>query len=594
MKQTLLGLGGLALVALVAAGCKNGNGKGMPDMSNSHEQVGCANAMDCDDGLKCHTWKCNTVTHMCDYKENPCPSDDCNMGKCDEAHGAVCGTVPTNEGGACMTMMGMAGSCTSGTCEPLPTCYTLDPFGDGPSLYCDSGSLAWAEDSNDPAHSSSTPTNNINGYSCAPNEGAPELAYKLSLPSGGDTDVTVSLVAIADPESDAGVVDKDLDLIILEGSCDAMAKCMNPALPGGGFQGITSGTAKERVSFHADASKVYYIVVDGKDAGQMTKYHVQVDACGACQPTPATTLACNMSMAISGDTSLGKSGLTTYMCGPGTTTTTVTAAGNEQSFFFRTEANADQTVRATITNGSQPFTALALPTNFNGACDPTKCLASVNSTGAPGSASATLSFIASLDFGGAQSYWVVVDTPGTANTTFGMTFDCLPYCNSAYSFDCGSTRNVPSGTNNGGDGSTNLTSKWGPGATGCSGRSDLTGPEYAVAFQTPAITTTKTYRFELDAQTSGQDLTLVILDAGKGSTASSCGPGLACATTTPILNGGASTGTYTTNSATGKTATVDLTTDANHNYWLVVDGPNGAVSDFALTVAGATAAALCP
>jgi hypothetical protein len=163
---------------------------------------------------------------------------------------------------------------------------------------------------------------------------------------------------------------------------------MNPALSGGGYQGITSGTGKERVTFHADASKIYYAVVDGKDMNQLSWFHVEVEACGACQPTASTTLSCNMSMAISGDTPIGKSALTTYMCGPGTPPATVAAAGNEQAFLFHTEADADQQVRATITNGSQPFTALALPVGTDGACDPTRCLASVNSSGAPGSATA--------------------------------------------------------------------------------------------------------------------------------------------------------------------------------------------------------------
>jgi hypothetical protein len=179
----------MVLVALLAAGCKN-NRNAMPDMSNGHELVGCTTAMDCDDGLRCHTWKCNSVTRTCGYKDN-CLSDACNIGKCDEAHNTTCGVVPTNEGGSCRTIMGTAGSGTSGTCEPLPTCFDPSMLLDGASLYCDSGSLAWEEASTDPADSIQLPTNNVSSYSCAPTEGAPEVAYQLGLPAGSDTDVTV-------------------------------------------------------------------------------------------------------------------------------------------------------------------------------------------------------------------------------------------------------------------------------------------------------------------------------------------------------------------------------------------------------------------
>ena len=67
-------------------------------------------------------------------------------------------------------------------------------------------------------------------------------------------------------------------------------------------------TGSESVTFHAMAGHTYFVVVDGK-AGAMANYHVEIAACGACQPTPSTTLACNSSMPLSGDTSHGKPAL---------------------------------------------------------------------------------------------------------------------------------------------------------------------------------------------------------------------------------------------------------------------------------------------
>jgi hypothetical protein len=187
---------------------------------------------------------------------------------------------------------------------------------------------------------------------------------------------------------------------------------------------------------------------------------------------------------------------------------------------------------------------------------------------------------------------VVVDTPSATNATFGMQFDCQPYCNDAYDFDCSATRSVPAGTSNDGTGSSSLTAKWGPTAgAGCGGLTNLAGSEYVIGFTTPNITSTRTFRFELAAQTPGKELSMIILDGGTGATPT-CAPTLPCANVTPSTTDNG-TGNYTTNA--GKIVTLDLTTSsANHHYWVVVDAQAGVSSTFALTVAGTTSGALCP
>ncbi len=94
----------------------------------------------------------------------------------------------------------------------------------------------------------------------------------------------------------------DLDLIVLDGACTGSAACMN-SKSGSVYQGITAGTSlAETVTFHASASGTYYIVVDGKDASQISNFQLEVEACGACQPSAATTLSCNMTMPINAST----------------------------------------------------------------------------------------------------------------------------------------------------------------------------------------------------------------------------------------------------------------------------------------------------
>jgi hypothetical protein len=586
IKQAIFGLGALALVGCGSHPIMNGAQDLAPShpVDDGHVQTGCFMDSDCDDGMKCHTFSCNLNTHMCNYQDKSCQGGDpCNNSACDPGSGQ-CVNTAANDGAPCTASTGDPGTCAAGNCTPTPNCYGVNQF---LTIYCDSGSLRYDDNTNDPSVSFDT-TNVLSTYACATNESASEVAYQFSAPTTGP--VTVRLKVTPDPASPdmAGTPDADLDLIILDGSCTAAAACANPTLPGGGYQGITAGTGTETVTFNANSGTTYYIVVDGKN-GATANYHLEIESCGVCSPTPSTRIGCGMSIP-SGDTTKGMSALSSYMCTSGATTQNLSLPGNEQAFEFATVAPVSENVTATVTGASGPVTLLALPVDFNGQCDATSCVGSQASTA--GSASLTFSATPSDSITPAY-YWLVVDTSTAgANATFGLSLDCAPYCSQNDNLDC--TTKTSSNNNSAG---ISAVSNWGPGGAPCNGAVNLSGPEYVYLFSKPATTGIPTYRFTLASITSGKHLGLVILDAG-ATLPTTCDPSLACASATPQTVAAtattlASTGTIvaagpgTTDGGTmGETAVVDLASSglAAHYYWVVVDGVGGDVGDFALSI----------
>lgn len=584
---------GFALVGSLATGCGdsgNGNDDGGHGLGDGHVQAGCNVDPDCDDGNPCHMGKCNIVTHMCMFNDKQCPPmDDCNTGMCDPSSGD-CNQVAANEGGTCTTQQGTAGSCISGFCQPVPSCW--DPQNSFGQLQCSNDFFSADSNSNDSLGFGST--NAITAYgNCATGEVAPEIAYQFN---GGAADqvVTVHLALDASQQPDGGA-DPDLDLIVIEGpNCVTASPCANPARGGGGFQGITAGTSDETVTFTAKAGMPYYIVVDGKGSGN---YKIEMQACGKCQPTPTTTLSCNMSMSISGNTSSGASQLASYTCPNtgGTGTTMLAGAGKEQVFFYESLAPVKQKVKATLTGASADLTLAAVPLSTVNECNPAACVAGATTTGTSPNKTASISFDAQPnDTFSPARYFVVVDGQTAApDTTYGLQFSCMPYCANDNSLAC--TNGTAAANSNNGTGTGNTVSAWGPMGAACGGMTNLSGHEYVYLF-TKQVTTGTSIRFTLAAVTANKHLGLVILDAGTmGSPA--CDPSSTCATTAPVTIAGGggtlpSTGTYVAQGPTtmggtdAKTAVVDLTVpQALHYYWVVVDGVNGDASDFAIAAA---------
>jgi hypothetical protein len=584
MKRFALGLFAIGLVLGVSvAGCKKTDNGGMQmGLPDGFVSTTCSTVDDCAP-TACQTAKCNPVTHMCQYSDKTCDAEsDCTMGMCDESSGGSCVQQPANDNMPCTTMDGSAGSCLSGTCTAVPSCYDTSGFG-GSLAFCGPPDLSLTKDNNDPMMFGSAV---VGSYPCAPTETGPEIAYLLdSDPTAGDEDITVSLRPVNADGTPASADDKDLDLIVLEDSCTATATCMNPTLSGGGYQGITAGTAKERVSFHATAGKSYYIVVDGKDMNQFRDYVVEVEACGRCQPADTTRLDCNVSTPLSGDTSKGAAQISDYKVGAAMTA--VSAPGKEQAFYLRTADNAVRNATASIIAPSNDYRMILTATTGYGQCDVNNAIAS---QAGPAAQSITWKIDPGTD--SFARYWVIVDTPTMTDTTFGLQLSCAPYCLAPYTLSCNGATDVTtvSGTTVPPKG-VSQSSQYGSGAgSPCNGMTGLTGPEVAVEFA-PNITGTKTYQLELQAKTTGKDLTMVLMDAGTGANPA-CDPTGSCLTLAANNPGGA-TGTLTTDITNNKTAAATFTAATDHVYFILIDGTDASGGDFKLNIAGTQTGAHC-
>ena len=570
------------------AGCKDGkpqnDGGSLPDgfVSNT-----CTTVMDCSP-TACQTAKCNPITKVCEYKDKSCSADsECTKGVCDPttADGA-CTQQPANDNADCTTMDGAAGKCLSGTCSPVPSCAPGGVFSVS-DAECDSAGLSVKQDTNAPmSFGGGMPV--VNAYPCAATENGPEIAFALNHDStAGDEDITVSIRPVEANGAPALADDKDLDLIVLEDQCTGTATCMNPSDGNGGYKGVTAGTARERVTFKAVAGHDYYFVVDGKDMNQVKDFIIEVEACGRCQPTEGTRLDCNMTMPIMTSTAAGAAQLTDYKCG--TMMTAVAAAGKEIPFYFRTNDDAVRNVTASLTGATADYKILALPTTLWGQCDPNKCVDTVSGTTAQNK---SLTFKVDPNGGDFARYWVVVDTPGTTDASFGLQLTCAPYClSTADSLSCTSAGEVKKVTGTT-IGAPKLVDHWGPGA-GCDGLTGLTGPERAVQFKFDAVGGAN-YELRLSSKTAGVNLSMTLLDGG-ATMGPACDPTLTCRANL-VQPGPTFSGTRV---AGAKPAAIRFSAQqdpggAYHSYFVVVDSVGGTGGDFDLQAIGLDPGSNCP
>ena len=586
----------LAFLAMVAAagvtGCGGSSGNVNPDggggLPDGFISTTCTSVSDCSPTM-CQTAKCNPVTKQCEYKDKTCTNDsECTVGVCDPGTGE-CGQQPGPDGTMCSTTGNSpeAGTCNSGTCTPVPSCYDSNSF---TSVSCDSSQYSVETDDNTPG-SFGKGKAVVGSYACAPNEAGPEIGYRISRDfDNPEEDVTVSLRLVdAAGKAIADQTVVDLDLIILEDSCIQAATCMNPAATTG-FVGVTAGTSKESVTFHAAAGKTYYAVIDGKDMNQVHKFAVEVEACGRCQPTATTRVDCNTSMPITTNTSAGAAKLTDYMCGADGAKTTVPAVGNEVPFLLKTTDSAPRKVTATITGAADGVKLLNMPQNYYGHCLPADC--DQVATAAGGTASISFSADPGTSFNGDpfQRYFIIVDAPTTTDSAFGLAVSCAPYCLQADNYlSCGGNaadevKKITSTT----VGSPTKVTAWGPGA-GCDGLTGLAGPEQGVLFK-PDVATAKTYQVELTSKTAGVTLSMTVLNAGTDA-APSCDPTLACTSNTVVTSAGVYSGSRTT---TALPAALQFVAQPNHNYYIAVDSAAGTGGAYDMRVTGITTGAGCP
>lgn len=584
----------MAFVLMVAAGAMSGCGgdsgstpkpDGGASLADGFISTNCTSVADCSPTM-CQSAKCNAATKQCQYTEKTCPSDpnnsECTVGMCNSTDGS-CGTVPGPDGTACTTSGStpVAGTCSTGTCTPVPSCYSANSFN---SVNCSNSDYSVMQ-GDTTAGTFGSAAAIVAAYACAPNEAGAEIGYLLyGNSTTADEDVTIALYLVdVDGKRISDQTTVDLDLIILEDSCVGSAVCMNPAATTG-FTGVTAGTSAERVTFHAKAGKSYYAVVDGKDTNQAHTFALEVEACGRCQPTAGTRIDCNTTMVVNTNTSAGAAILTDYMCGPDGTKTAVSAAGKEVPFYFKTTDTVARKVTATVTGATDGVKILEIPQSYNGECLAADCVASATVAGG----TASLSFSADPSFYLFERYWLLVDSPTTADSAFGLGVSCAPFCQAATSYlACGGnseTKKVTSST----VGAPKNVMAWGPGA-GCDGFTNLAGPEMAVLF-TPDVVTTGSYTISLTSNTAGVNLTMTLLDVGTG-TDTSCDPTLACRTNSVVSTAGYS-GTRTTTGSTVPAA-ITFTAVHGHNYYIVVDSVGTTGGDFDLRATGNSAGLGC-
>jgi hypothetical protein len=134
---------------------------------------------------------------------------------------------------------------------PAPTCANASH-----SLSCTLSSRSLSDQNDQPGS-----TSDVSTWACATGETGPERVH-LFTPSGPGP-YTIELIGLT----------ADLDLLVLEApaalTCDPTAACVT--------QSITGGTADEKVTFTADPTKKYWIVVDGKN-GAISAYTLAITA----------------------------------------------------------------------------------------------------------------------------------------------------------------------------------------------------------------------------------------------------------------------------------------------------------------------------
>lgn len=202
----------------------------------------CSKKCDCKASTPCTPAAC--TDGKCVYAPVVCAeaTDECSPNECVPNLG-VCRAEPRPDGSDCAVG---GRECMAGKCTDFPGCFGLDPM---QFIHCPTGNRSTT--------TALYPANRVGSYTCAPGEVAAEVAYEFDPPANAN--VTVTLAVTGGP-------DVDLDLIVIEGpTCHRKSPCANPALPGGGRQGVTPGTGTETVTFTTAATeKKYYIVVDGK------------------------------------------------------------------------------------------------------------------------------------------------------------------------------------------------------------------------------------------------------------------------------------------------------------------------------------------
>jgi hypothetical protein len=397
---------------------------------------------------------------------------------------------------------------------------------------------------------STSATNAVNSWSCDPSTGGPEETYRLA--PNTNTDYSIKLTGMT----------QDLDLLVVEelsGSCDNT--CVSDA------SSIKTGTAPETVAFSASGGTVYDVVVDSKSAG--SSFGLEIDCTPSCLGVPGNLLNCAVGSVTGRNDDAAKSTnrVGSWKCDPNTT-------GREVIYQF-----------TPATTGVYDFDLFGLTDDLDliivlgtaGACDPTalNCL-NDPSTIQTGTTPEHVEITATKG----QHYYVAVDgKPGvTGNYTLRISspagacpaWDCTPATGTTPAIGC--TWIDDRGRNDDPVKSKNVVDTW-------SCDPDATGPEVVYQFKAPSSGTFTATLDELDAP-----LDLIVLPGN-------CNPLASCtANLRPSPSPSPSPSPTPAPGASPLPESVTFNTSAGTTYNIIVDGPDGAVGNYHISLSGSCAA----
>jgi hypothetical protein len=400
-----------------------------------------------------------------------------------------------------------------------------------PSCYTDGNTIDCTSPSdtrmnNDTAKSKKV----VDNWACAPNELGSEVVYRFSPSTSGMYTFTLSGLTA------------DLDLIVVEGdysTCDPTAACVKSS--------VTAGTGNETVTFMADSSKYYFIAVDAKDVNAVSNYTLKMTSTSCPGPScynSANKLDCTYleDTRKNNDSNHSKAVVDAWACDMNTT-------GNEVVYAFTPQTAGSYTVTLDGLTADLDLVVVSNASAFT--CDPTSaCEAMSEKTG---TTAESLTFNALTT----KTYYIAVDGKNGAVSSYHIklasTACGAAICQNGYdTLSCSS----PSTTNrNDASGATSDVTNW-----ACD--TGMNGPEFAHHF---SPTTSGSYTFEMIGLKA--DLDLIVIEAGTGST---CSPTAACVASSKVVGTG--------------NEKVTFTADSTKDYYVVVDGRNGATSQYTLAI----------
>jgi hypothetical protein len=369
----------------------------------------------------------------------------------------------------------------------------------------------------------------IDNWSCDPGTTGPEVVYQFYPSSSGMYTFTLDGLSA------------DLDLIVVQGdysTCDPSTMCVASS--------VTAGTASESVTFMADSSKVYYIAVDGKN-GAVSPYNLKMKSAlcpGASCYNSSNSLDCTYleDTRKNNDSARSKNVVDDWACDPGTT-------GPEVVYKFTPPVNGTYQVDLDGLTADLDLVVVSNASAFS--CDANAACVAQSVTS--GTAAESLTFTADKT----KTYYIGVDGKAGAVGNYHIKLSSAmcpaPVCKTgSTTLSCASPSLT---TRNDASGATNDIASWTCDA-------NTTGPELAHKFTPSASGMYTVQMIGLHA-----DLDLIVL---QGDATNSCSPSATCLT-------------QSTNSGNADEK-VTFQADAGKTYYLVVDGKNGAMSQYTLAV----------